>query len=304
MTENAGTATARAHPRLGSGGALPQRRRAAASPPSDAVHVTASDLLRKVGMASLISTRSDGVVFSTRRLLPKGSLVREGARFDVLYFVLRGAFKSSRTGLDGYPQVQGFAFQGDVVGLGSLADSQCSDTVVALEDSLVAVLPFRGFVKAGREFCEVADLFYRLAGREIQLRSDALNILVPACSEVRVARFLLHLSARQALVGESPERVRLPMSRRDIASSLGIAPETVSRAMGALAGWGYIRADRYEAEISDMEGLRNFQVKSRGSSLHKPRATEREQPCGSPAERGNDGIAVGTANAMPLHSIQ
>ena len=117
-----------------------------------------------------------------------------------------------------------------------------------------------------------------------------------------MARFLLHLSARQALIGESPERIRLRMSRRDIASSLGIASETVSRALGALAGWGYIRAGRYEAQICDMEGLRSFQVKSRGSSLHKPRFSERALPCVS-TERGTDAIA-GASNGMPAHRIQ
>jgi len=80
---------------------------------------------------------------------------------------------------------------------------------------------------------------------------------------VRLARFLLQLSRRMAECGQSPRRFHLRMSRRDIASYLGVAHETVSRSFGALSRWGWLRVDNREVEILDLPGLKQFAQNTR-----------------------------------------
>ena len=83
-------------------------------------------------------------------------------------------------------------------------------------------------------------------------------------SEVRLARFLIWLSGRMAEIGQSPHRLLLRMGRRDIASLLCVAHETVSRAFTTLSDQGYLRVDRRDVRLLDPERLRAFARCTRG----------------------------------------
>ncbi|MDM0117917.1 helix-turn-helix domain-containing protein [Variovorax sp. J22R133] len=54
-------------------------------------------------------------------------------------------------------------------------------------------------------------------------------------AEVRLARFLIHLSQRLPVLGHAPGHLRLQMTRRDIGSCLGVAHETISRSFTVLS---------------------------------------------------------------------
>jgi CRP/FNR family transcriptional regulator len=88
--------------------------------------------------------------------------------------------------------------------------------------------------------------------------------MAAVAAEVRLARFLVQLSARMGACGQSPRRLLLRMSRRDIASHLGVAHETVSRSFGTLADWGYVSVNYREVEICDLDALKTFARSTRG----------------------------------------
>jgi CRP/FNR family transcriptional regulator len=85
-----------------------------------------------------------------------------------------------------------------------------------------------------------------------------------------------------AACGQSSFRLRLTMSRRDIASHIGVAHETVSRAFGELADWGYLRVDHREVEILDSAALKSLAGSTRGLLGGRLRGLGR-----SAASRGN-----------------
>jgi CRP/FNR family transcriptional regulator, anaerobic regulatory protein len=89
-------------------------------------------------------------------------------------------------------------------------------------------------------------------------------MMAAVAAETRLARFLMWMSGCMAERGQSPRRLYLRMSRRDIASLLGVAHETVSRSFTALAEWGYLRVVNREVEILDAAGLRNCTRNTRG----------------------------------------
>ncbi len=69
----------------------------------------------------------------------------------------------------------------------------------------------------------------------------------------RLAGFLLGLAG-----GESgAARVRLPLSKADLASRIGITPESLSRALGRLRGLG-VSTEGREVVIADLAGLRRM----------------------------------------------
>jgi CRP/FNR family transcriptional regulator len=227
---------------------------------------TASELLRSAGLASRISSRTDALTFPVQKLAADTILSRQGDRLTVLFLVLSGALKSECSGPLGETQVRAFYLVGDALGLDALADSAWHGTVTALEPSTVAVLPLQHLLESARELHEMERLFHHLVGREITMRSRALSIVAPPVAEVGVARFLLELASRQASTEPTANVVRLSMSRRDVASHLGIAHETVSRAFTALAETGCIQIGRQAVRILNLSALQQQASRRLGRS--------------------------------------
>jgi CRP/FNR family transcriptional regulator len=226
---------------------------------------TASDILRWTGMRELVSAGSDAIVFPTKRVAARAPLVHEGSRFESLYFVGAGTFKCSQADPDGNEQVQDFATRGDVIGLEGFGEGRYGSSVVALEESMVAVVPFGDLVQAGHEVSALERMLHRLASRELVRMGQTMQTMVAAGAEVRLARFLLDWAERQAAQGYSPRRLRLRMTRRDIATHLGVAHETVSRSFTLLADWGLIKVGLREIEILDDAALRSLHGEHRGA---------------------------------------
>lgn len=203
--------------------------------------------------------------FALRRLTKGTALSHEGAQLQALYIVRCGSLKSSRTLEDGYEQVIALAFPGDLLGIEALHTGVHAATDVALECSTVYVLPLAS-LQALREQCPVLDdAWQRALSRQLARAASTAEMLAAVASEVRLARFLLWLSARAESLGRSPSRLRLSMGRRDIASLLGIAHETVSRSFTTLADARLLKVDNREVDILDLE-----QLQTRARTTRRP----------------------------------
>lgn len=224
-----------------------------------------SRLLRWFGMDADIGPTSDARMFPVRHVRPNAALVHEGSTCDHVYVVGAGSFKCIQTERDGYEQVQGFAWCGDTVGLDGLAEGRCATGVIALEDASVVCLGVRDIEETARAIPAFERLLLRAASRELVRRNLGLQAMAAVGAEVRVARFLTHLARRQAELGLAAQRLHLHMSRRDIASYLGIAHETVSRSLTTLSDLGLIRVALREVDILDPGGLDAFQAVTRGN---------------------------------------
>ncbi|WP_173982237.1 Crp/Fnr family transcriptional regulator [Magnetospirillum sp. SS-4] len=78
----------------------------------------------------------------------------------------------------------------------------------------------------------------------------------------RLATFLLALAAKADKAGGG-ERVRLPLTKAVLASRIGIAPESLSRALNRLKAVG-VETHGREVEITDIEALRRLVRESTG----------------------------------------
>ncbi len=226
---------------------------------------TASDLLRWAGLPESAGEQTDRMPFATRRVRADTALVHEGNPFEYLYFVCAGSFKCVQIDAEGYEQVLGFALHADMIGLDGMSRGRHASGAVALEDSTVAALPFQEVMAASRRMPAIESLIQRAVGAELLRRSDTQYLMSAASSEVRVARFLLHFAKRQNALGYSDRRIRLRMTRRDIASHLGVAHETVSRALTALQQIGCITVTYRDIELLNVQLLRDIQRVTRGT---------------------------------------
>lgn len=183
------------------------------------------------------------------------SLFHEEGPAHQLYVVRTGSFKCQRTAEDGYEQVLRFAFAGDVLGFEGLHGGRQVLSAVALEDARVFALPLHELEVWRRRFAALDHALWRHASAQLAHAGAAAEMLAAVAAEVRLARFLGWLSMRAAEQGQSPRRLLLRMSRREIASLLGVAHETISRAFSALADWGVVKVDNREVEILDAAAL-------------------------------------------------
>ena len=85
--------------------------------------------------------------------------------------------------------------------------------------------------------------------------SELETIAGDLSADERIALFLLSLSSRFSRRGYSDKEFILSMSRRDIASYLRLATETVSRVLARFQQRGLIKVDRKQVRITDPKGL-------------------------------------------------
>lgn len=228
---------------------------------------SASEVLRWCGLPSLADGRSDAI-WLTLRTVPAGStLVSEGQPLQQIYAVVAGSFKSLRIDDEGYEQVLGFALQGDLLGLDALSSLRHGCSVVALEDSAVAAIAAAEARPNGHasQLPAFEQLVWHALGLELQRRAETQYQMSAPSTEVRIARFLLEMAERQRAIGHSGRSLNLTMSRRDIANCLGVAHESVSRALATLAQTGCLLVHNRSIDILDVDELRALQRITRGA---------------------------------------
>jgi CRP/FNR family transcriptional regulator, anaerobic regulatory protein len=206
-----------------------------------------------------------GLLPPRQQRVPAGTtLVHENGTAHCFHMVQAGAFKLCKVSADGYEQVLDFASRFDVLGFDGLGTGRYAAAAVALEDALVFTMGVAE-LEALRRASPVFDRQWQAALSQQLARLGELAVLMAAVSaDRRVARFLLQLSRRMAACGQSPRRLRLRMSRRDIASHLGLAHESISRALGTLSARGLVLVRFRDVEITDQARLEEFARCTRG----------------------------------------
>jgi CRP/FNR family transcriptional regulator len=206
-----------------------------------------------------------------QRVAAGETLAHEGAATQAVFVVQAGTFKHVKTAMDGYDHVLSFSLRGDVIGYDGLATGHYASAAVALEDSVVLVLPLAQ-LEALRHGDPALDHALQVAlSRQLAHAVELAELMSAVAADARLARFLLHWSERMANQGLSPRRLLLRMNRRDIAAHLGLAHETISRCFTMLAERGQVNVNNRDVEILDFEGLRRVALSTRGSGEDSPR---------------------------------
>lgn len=237
-------------------------RRAALWVGPDLAGAGLSGMLSLMGL-DLDAAAAGGAIVGARSLRAGAALFHEGQEARVLYLVRSGQFKLFRTHEDGYEQVLGFPGRGEWVGCMALAGGAHSTSAVALERTSVYELRVADLAMLGRCLPAFTQRLLAMLGQALAERAELTDLMAAVASDVRLARFLEQCAAKAAGRGQSPCRLRLAMSRRDIGSYLGLAHETISRALRSLGEAGLIQVDQREVEILDPAALARFALSTR-----------------------------------------
>lgn len=187
------------------------------------------------------------------RPLQRGEHVfRAGDPFGSIVSVRSGSFKSYVINQEGEEQVLGFHLPGEIIGLDAIHSTTHTANVVALDTSSVCALNFGSVSEMARHLPELQAELFRIMSRHIaELEANAADLT----ADQRIARFLLSLSHRFERRGYSRQEFNLSMARRDIASHLRLATETVSRVLARFQESGLVTVNRKNIMIDDFEGL-------------------------------------------------
>jgi CRP/FNR family transcriptional regulator len=214
------------------------------------------ELCMPLGLNESEMERVDEVV-ATRRKVPRSdNLFRNGDKFNALYAIRTGFFKTRISAEDGRDQVTGFQMAGEIIGLDGIVSDHHTCDAVALEDAEVCVMPFDRIEELSREITSLQRHVHKIMSREIVRENGVMLLLGSMRAEERLAAFLLNLVQRLHARGFSQSELVLRMTREEIGSYLGLKLETVSRTFSKFVEDGIVEVKQRHVRILNADGLK------------------------------------------------
>jgi len=211
-----------------------------------------------MGLSEVEMERVDEVVATRRKVARGDNLFRNGDKFNALYAIRTGFFKTRISAEDGRDQVTGFQMAGEIIGLDGIVSDQHTCDAVALEDAEVCVMPFDRIEELSREITSLQRHVHKIMSREIVRENGVMLLLGSMRAEERLAAFLLNLVQRLHARGFSQSELVLRMSREEIGSYLGLKLETVSRTFSKFVDDGLVEVKQRHVRILSPEGLKQI----------------------------------------------
>lgn len=199
--------------------------------------------------------RLDRLPLIRRRVRQGETLYRMHDRFQFIYAVRSGTFKSSLTLADGREQVSGFYMAGELMALDGVAHGCHASAASALDDAEVCAIPYAHLSELSAGSVEMQGVMARLMSQEIVRDHSLMMLLGSMNAQERLAAFLISLSQRFQARGYSPSEFHLRMSRAEIGSYLGMKLETVSRTFSGFAQQRLLEVDKRHIRIIDLDRL-------------------------------------------------
>lgn len=184
-------------------------------------------------------------------------VARLGERRELLVFVCNGSSKLVAQASQAREQIVSFHFAGELAMIP--ADGPHSYSLQALAPCELLAFPAQEFMELAKSQPEVMG---QLVDRSLELlrRSREKSVaLGRKTAQERIAGFLFAMANRIGVRQGRGCAMRLPMSRRDIADSLGLTNETVSRQIAELKDRGLIETSgRSMVIIPDLKSLQDL----------------------------------------------
>ena len=185
-------------------------------------------------------------------------LYRSGGKFQSLYAIYRGSFKTQVLHEDGREQVTGFQMTGEIIGLDAICTDHHTCDAVAMESSEVCELPFNKLEALSRELPSLQRHLHKIMSREIVREHGVMLLLGSMRAEERLAAFLLNLAQRLHARGFSQSELILRMTREEIGSFLGLKLETISRTFSRFADDGIVEVKQRHVHILNTQALQEI----------------------------------------------
>ncbi len=206
--------------------------------------------------------RSDPSVFDRiikqKRVYRRGEIIfHAGQPFGYICAIRSGSVKSYLCSEEGEAQVTGFWFAGELLDLNGIHRDSRACVVEALETTSVCELSTEYLEQLFAEVPAARLELLKNMSAQVHCAEELIRVIETKRADQRLAVFLLEMSRRARLRCLSGQEIRLSMSHTDLASFLGMARETLSRALSRLDTDGVITGRGDLVTIGDSEALRD-----------------------------------------------
>ena len=189
--------------------------------------------------------------------IKKHILYKEGQRPRVVYHVLSGKVKVSKTNPDGKEFITNIFGPGDFFGYTAiLEDTNYKEEAEVLEETQLMLIPKEDFMQLVSNDMQIAQSFIKIITQNIVEKEESLLNLAYNSLRKKVAYGLIQLYDKYKL-NEHPKPI-LNLSRENMAQSIGIATESLIRTLGDFKDEKLIDIQTGKVIILDEKKLRNL----------------------------------------------
>lgn len=183
-------------------------------------------------------------------------IFRNGDSIHSLYNVRIGFVKIEYCLPNGHHQVNHFATNGDLIGADGIANGKHQLDATALTDGELCSLNFNRLQSLIKDNPKIQNTIDCAMSRELNNTHEHLYSLGSHNVEQRLAFFLVHLHNKLGVLHSTLRAIKLPMSREDLKSYLGVTSESLSRAFTSLEKKGYFKVRNKEISNIDFKRLK------------------------------------------------
>lgn len=198
--------------------------------------------------------REFGAIGVTALYRPRQIVFSEGTPVAGLHLVCQGQVKLFCSDRFGREHVLSIVGPGAVLGeMGKDAESRHASSAEATVDSQLCLLPRERLAPFLARHPSVAWRLLAALGEGLAEARQKLRDLALKSAESRLASWLVDLA--RASGGLAPRRVEIPVSRREIAETIGVSTETAIRLLARLRQRGLIQIEPHAVILRDPDRL-------------------------------------------------
>jgi CRP/FNR family transcriptional regulator, polysaccharide utilization system transcription regulator len=176
-----------------------------------------------------------------------------------LFVVRTGRVKLVRLESDGQEHIVRLLGPGAMFGHRSLLAGELTAVgAVAVEDAVICSVPVAAVDELLRDVPALARYLLTQLARDLRWAEDLMASLLRKSATERAAQMLLALLEADRGAAEPGRFPNRDLQRTELARMIGVAPETLSRALRELADAGAITLSRRDLRIVDPERLRRL----------------------------------------------
>ena len=170
------------------------------------------------------------------RTFEKGEMIyMAGDKGEKLYVIHSGKVKISRFTSSGKEQVIRILGPGEFMGeLSLFSSATMTDNGEALEDTTMCIIGGSDFKKLMKKYPDISFKIMEELSKRLEKAENLIENISLHSVEKRLAQTLLGMANNR-------DEINLKMSKRDLASHIGMSQETLSRKLSAFQELGIIR---------------------------------------------------------------
>lgn len=191
--------------------------------------------------------------------IPKGSrLFSSGDPAGYLFALKSGVVKLSRFDQGGNEVIHAFYLPGDVLGMEALESLTYPFDAIALDSCTFCRIHRDDLEGLAQQIPTLNRQILGMMAQELRHEREHFDQLLNKTAEARVAAFVLSISNRFHARGLDAMSFRLPILHREVATYLGLTPETFSRVLNRFQVNGWLNWRRKQVDILDAEVLQQL----------------------------------------------